>query len=208
MIVSVNGKRVGGMTAAGFEIEVEISGPELVLLVSRYKFATKVQDRIQEAERSYLDAIDKVINDDRLLGWTDIGTTTTPLSGPEMSANLDAAVASPSAITKPKVSPLTINARDENGFSSDESVELVKTTPNCFEALADVLPRTHRRSSTRLANVLPHTRRRNPTNWLNLKRISGYQKQRRGLFRSRKQYPKMEPKNALIHGCRSRTPYL
>jgi hypothetical protein len=127
MIVSVNGKRVGGMTAAGFEIEVEISGPELVLLVSRYKFATKVQDRIQEAERSYLDAIDKVINDDRLLGWTDIGTTTTPLSGPEMSANLDAAVASPSAITKPKVSPLTINARDENGFSSDESVELVKT---------------------------------------------------------------------------------
>ena len=128
MIVSINGKHVGGMSEAGFEIEVEISGSELVLLVSRYKFASKVQDRIQEAERSYLDAIDKVINDERLLGWTDIGaTTTTILSEPEvLSANLESALASPIAAGKPKVSPQTISARRANGSCSDESVEQVK----------------------------------------------------------------------------------
>jgi hypothetical protein len=122
MIVSINGKNVGGMSEAGFEIEVEISGPELILLVSRYKFASKVQDRIQKAERSYLDAIDKVINDETLLGWTDIGaTSTTTLSEAGVSANLE------SAAGKPKVSPQTINARDANGYCSGESVELVKT---------------------------------------------------------------------------------
>jgi hypothetical protein len=131
MIVSINGKHVGGMSEAGFEIEVEISGPELVLLVSRYKFASKVQDRIQEAERSYIDAIDKVINDERLLGWTDIGATTTTtitrLSEPEvLSANLESALASPIAAGKPKVSPQTISARRANGSCSDESVEQVK----------------------------------------------------------------------------------
>jgi hypothetical protein len=129
MIVSINGKHVGGMSEAGFEIEVEISGPELVLLVSRYKFASKVQDRIQEAERSYLDAIDKVINDERLLGWTDIGatTTTTILSEPELlSANLESALASPITAGKPKVSPQTASARRANSSCSDEYVEQVK----------------------------------------------------------------------------------
>jgi hypothetical protein len=95
--------------------------------VSRYKFASKVQDRIQEAERSYLNAIDKVINDETLLGWTDIGaTSTTTLSGPGVSANLETAVATPSAVGKPKVSPQTIHARDANGYCSGESVEPVK----------------------------------------------------------------------------------
>jgi hypothetical protein len=87
VIVSINGKHIGGMSEAGFEIDVEISGPELVLLVSRYTFVSKVQDSIQEAERSYLDAIDKGINDERLLGWTEIGATTTTLSEPQVSAD-------------------------------------------------------------------------------------------------------------------------
>jgi hypothetical protein len=127
MIVSVNGKHVGGMSEAGFEIEVEISGPELVLLVSRYKFASKVKDRIKEAERSYLDAIDNVINDERLLGWTDIGATNTTISSePEVSVNLETAPASPSVARKPKVSPQTVSARRADDSCFGESVEQVK----------------------------------------------------------------------------------
>jgi hypothetical protein len=72
MIIAVNGKRVGGMTIAGFEIELDQSGPDMVVLVSRYLFADDVRESIVQAEQAYLHAVDAAINDDRLLGWTDI----------------------------------------------------------------------------------------------------------------------------------------
>jgi hypothetical protein len=72
MLIAVNGKGVGGMTTTGVEIELEVSGPDLVLLVSRYKFADEIRESIHQAEQAYLQTVDAVINDDRLLGWTDI----------------------------------------------------------------------------------------------------------------------------------------
>jgi len=84
MIIAVNDKRVGGMTVNGLEIELEISGPVIGLVVSRYKHAAEVEEQIRQAEASYREAIDKALNDNRRLGWVDIGVR----AGGE-SSNLD-----------------------------------------------------------------------------------------------------------------------
>lgn len=78
MIIAVNGKGVGGMTTTGVEIELEQAGPDMVILVSRYKFASEIRESIGNAEQVYLHAVDAAINDDRLLGWTDICARNAP----------------------------------------------------------------------------------------------------------------------------------
>lgn len=124
MVVAINGKRVGGMTESGVDIELETSGPEFVLLVSRYKYAGKVQNRVQAAERSYLDAMDQVVNDERLLGWTDLGAPAVTTA--EAPVEMDTADGSPERTAKPRVSPLTTIADEAIGLSSADSVEVHK----------------------------------------------------------------------------------
>jgi hypothetical protein len=75
MILTLNSKSVGGMTAFGFDLELERSGTELFLLVSRYRFADEIHLNMQNAELDYFKAVDAASNDDRLLNWTDIGYT-------------------------------------------------------------------------------------------------------------------------------------
>ena len=43
MLMAINGKEVGGMTVTGVDIELEISGPEITLIVSRYKNLNQIQ---------------------------------------------------------------------------------------------------------------------------------------------------------------------
>lgn len=60
------------MTITGLEIELDQSGPELMLLVSRYKFADEVQESTEQAEQIHLKSVDAAVNDDRRLDWTDV----------------------------------------------------------------------------------------------------------------------------------------
>lgn len=80
MILQINGKRVGGMTLEGLEIELEVAGPVVSLIVSRYKYSDEADDEIRKTEKAYLDAIDKAVNDDTRLDWVELGTV--PASKP------------------------------------------------------------------------------------------------------------------------------
>jgi hypothetical protein len=75
MIVVVNGKSVGGMTSVAVDVELEQAGPDLILIVSRFKFPDVVQSTVAQSEQSYLNSFDSAINNDRQLGWTDIGAS-------------------------------------------------------------------------------------------------------------------------------------
>ena len=73
MILRINDSDVGGMTEEGFQMAMEVAGSTLTLVVSRYRFASQAHDRIAEAERNVIRAIDDAINDDQHLDWIDIG---------------------------------------------------------------------------------------------------------------------------------------
>lgn len=73
MVLSVNGKLVGGMTELQLDIELEISGSHLILVVSRYKHAKHARKKFLEVERRILNVMDSAARDDRLIGWTEIG---------------------------------------------------------------------------------------------------------------------------------------
>jgi hypothetical protein len=88
MIVSINGRRVGGMMESAFEVELEASGVALTLVLSRFKHAESVEDRLREAEKQFQEAVDGAINDQRRLGWVDLIPTSrtvfnhAPATGP------------------------------------------------------------------------------------------------------------------------------
>ncbi|KAL3945175.1 MAG: hypothetical protein SGBAC_000778, partial [Bacillariaceae sp.] len=73
MVLSVNGKLVGGMTEIQLGVELKISGPNLLLVVSRYKHASHIKEKFFEVERRILHVMDSAARDDRLIGWTEIG---------------------------------------------------------------------------------------------------------------------------------------
>lgn len=73
MIIEINGKRVGGMTMCSVMVELEITGPRLTLLISRYKFANELQQQLSTEDATQNAAVDYCINDDRRLDWNDIG---------------------------------------------------------------------------------------------------------------------------------------
>ena len=50
MIVAINGKLTSGMTILSFEVELEMSGRELLILVSRYKSPAQTKKRILQRE--------------------------------------------------------------------------------------------------------------------------------------------------------------
>lgn len=56
-------------------LELELCGPQLTLLISRYKFASEVQEKIKFAETRYLKALDNILNDSYRLDWADIGSS-------------------------------------------------------------------------------------------------------------------------------------
>jgi hypothetical protein len=78
MIVAVKGKRVGGLTATDLEIELEAGGAELILLISRHKNSDNDARRAHLTEQRYLSALDRDVNNDRLLQWIDIGASSPP----------------------------------------------------------------------------------------------------------------------------------
>ncbi len=105
MVIAVNGKSVGGMTSTGLEIEFELAGPDIILLVSRYKFADNVHDKVSQLERTYVNALDIAMNDDRQVGWIDFGAPT-PIAGP-------------SGWTSHTIRPSPVNMDDDTTCYSD-----------------------------------------------------------------------------------------
>ena len=73
MIIAVNGKQTGGMSEDCLQIELDVSGQELLLVVARYKFPVEIQSREKQEEMSCLREIDASMNDERLLDWTQLG---------------------------------------------------------------------------------------------------------------------------------------
>lgn len=108
MLIAVGGKRVGGMTVNSLDIELEISGPVLHLVVSRYKYAAQVEEGIRRAEETYFQAVDEALNDQRRLGWVDIGmggystsrTASTRVGGIDTSAAAANNEMSPRAVSR------------------------------------------------------------------------------------------------------------
>jgi hypothetical protein len=80
MIVMVNGKTVGGMTRVGLDLEVETSGPVLLLAVSRYKHAEDAARKFAAMERQMIQVMDSAARDDRLIGWHEVGNADSPPS--------------------------------------------------------------------------------------------------------------------------------
>jgi len=133
LLVLVNGKTVGGMTAERLEFELATSGAELILTVARYKFATEVEKEISRAEESYLKSVDEAINDDRRLGWTDIGGGSLAVNFPsseKAGATVDNAILHPSEKQHSDRTPLLDNSEVDK-FESKESEPI--TSPHSKE---------------------------------------------------------------------------
>jgi hypothetical protein len=122
MVIVVNGKSVGGMTTAGVEIELEQAGPDLILIVSRYKFPEIVQKTVAQSEQSYLSAFDSAINNDRELGWTDLGSTA-------ISSNFDGVIG-PSLIHTDDDFPKTQTVCLKSSDSVDDSGRSIERGPS------------------------------------------------------------------------------
>ena len=78
MIVTINGKVVGGMTQVGVEIELETCGPRLILGLSRYRHADDVAKAFAATEHEMLAIMDSAAKDNRLIGWLEVGNAKPP----------------------------------------------------------------------------------------------------------------------------------
>ena len=76
MILSMNGKSVGGMTELGLSIELEVCGPELELVVSRYKHSTSSASQALTKDRQTWESFDREMNDSRRLDWYEVNAPT------------------------------------------------------------------------------------------------------------------------------------
>ena len=72
MIITVNGKDVGGMTEVGLELEMETSGVEMILVVSRYRFPSLVDRLKADLENDTWATLDRNLQDKRNLGWSEL----------------------------------------------------------------------------------------------------------------------------------------
>lgn len=75
MVLAINGKQIGGLTVTGLELELDMCGTNLLLVVSRYKFARRTEEEIDKVGRACCYGLDEAINDKRLLNWIDINDT-------------------------------------------------------------------------------------------------------------------------------------
>ena len=137
MLVMVNGKVVGGMTQVGVEMEIETSGPTLLLAISRYKHANDAARKFAEMERKMLRVMDSAARDNRLLGWLEIGNADSPPSPPnrprehretsDLSDDFGSRVLeTPLKKNMPQASVLSYDkprAEEERGISYEEPLE-------------------------------------------------------------------------------------
>jgi hypothetical protein len=72
MILTINGKEVGGMTEVGLQLELETSGVELIVAVSRYRFPNLIsQINVAHQNSIWLD-LDEKIGDKRVVSWSEL----------------------------------------------------------------------------------------------------------------------------------------
>ena len=121
MIIAVNGKSVGGMTTTGLEIEFDLGGPDMTLLVSQYKFADNGQDDVFQLEQTYLNSLDMAMNDDRQVGWIDIGATNPTLGNTGIQGHIIRQ--SPHNMDDDSTN---ISESNSEGTMNDESVRRIK----------------------------------------------------------------------------------
>lgn len=76
MILLINNKRVGLLNEQTFDLELELSGPVLTLVVSRYKHAASTSAQLAASEQHMLRALDASCEDPRAMGWHEIGNGT------------------------------------------------------------------------------------------------------------------------------------
>lgn len=69
MILSMNGKPLGGMTELGVAIEFDVCGREMELVVARYRDSAGVTEQVAAIERREWTAFDDAVNDKRRLDW-------------------------------------------------------------------------------------------------------------------------------------------
>ena len=69
IILSINGLNVGGMTELGLEIELEVSGPDILVAVARYRFASVDLQNAAAKENASLKVLDEIQGDKKVLGW-------------------------------------------------------------------------------------------------------------------------------------------
>ena len=78
MVLSVNGRNIGGMTELGLEVELEISGPIVQVAVSRYRFDTSYRQDAEEKEEAELQVLEEMLGDKTELGWHEVALTDFP----------------------------------------------------------------------------------------------------------------------------------
>ena len=69
MILSMNGKSLGGMTELGVAVELDVCGRELELVVARYRDSVGASQQLVTLERSEWKAFDDAVKDKRRLDW-------------------------------------------------------------------------------------------------------------------------------------------
>jgi hypothetical protein len=72
MILAINGKEVGGMTEVGLQIELETSGVELILAVSRYRFPNLISQMYAVRQNSIWFNLEEKIGDRRVVSWSEL----------------------------------------------------------------------------------------------------------------------------------------
>jgi len=77
IILAINGKDVGGMTLTGFDIEMETSGAEMTLTISRYRFPSEADMEIADLQNNVWATLEYCLEDKRKLGWCELDLTST-----------------------------------------------------------------------------------------------------------------------------------
>ena len=102
MILSINGKHVGGMTELEVEVEIEAGGEILTLVVAPYRARQEKRKQLAQEEDDDLRKLDLAISDDTDLHWVDLwNPKETPSSQPTVENN--------------SITPLRLATHHDNG---------------------------------------------------------------------------------------------
>jgi hypothetical protein len=74
MILSMNGKSIGGMTELGISVELGVCGRELELVVARYRDSEGAAQQLAALEQSEWNSFDQAVGDKRRLDWFEMNT--------------------------------------------------------------------------------------------------------------------------------------
>ena len=89
LVLSVNGSDIGGMTELGLEVELDISGPDILLAISRYRFAAREERKSNAKEEATLASFEEKLGDKKQLGWHELTLTGDDLSVPYLLSPLE-----------------------------------------------------------------------------------------------------------------------